>query len=283
VLERQLVVGAARVGPVIGEFAVFNGDEPLSPGSPPNFSRFADSWSSRLTLLPAAYVEVAASAARVKSPEVPDGHGLDQSKWDVYARYDRRTSDSRLYGLAEWAHTNENANDAISTSLTSFLGELWACKRDVIAALRIEAADRPEEERLANPFRTPRPASDLSNLGVSHWTTLTAALSAPRFLLRSFSARPFVELARIHAGPGDPPGLFDADLRYGGSWMWMFSTGVRLRVGTVHDRMGRYGAAVVPVTGTRRRSDESHDMPAMPTMPSSMTMPHHSPNAACTL
>jgi len=281
ILERVLVVGAARIGPVIGEFGVFNGDEPLSPGSPPKYSRFGDSWSSRLTVLPARYVELSASVARVKSPELPDGHGLDQNKSDVYARYDHRTNDSRVYGLAEWAHTNEHAS-GVSTSLGSFLGEAAVCKRDVMAGARIEGADRPEEERLDDPFRTPRPASDLSNLGVSRWTTLTLALSAPRFLAKSFSARPFVEVARIHAGPGDPPGLFDAELRYGTSWMWMYSVGVRLKVGMIHDRMGRYGAAVVPEPGTRAHPNESHNMPGMASMPG-MSMPNHSTNAACTL
>jgi len=278
ILERVLVVGAARVGPVIGEFGVFNGDEPLSPGSPPKYSRFGDSWSSRLTLLPARYVEIAGSVARVKSPEVPDGHGLDQNKSDVYTRYDRRTADSRLYGLLEWAHTKEHANGVISTSLTSWMGEAAACKRDIMAGLRIEGADRPEEERLADPFRTPRPPSDLSNLGVSHWTSLTLAVSAPRLLLKSFSARPFVEAARIYARPGDPPGLFDANLRYGSSSMWMYSIGVRLKVGTIHDRMGRYGAAVVPESGTQTHANASHQMAGM-TMPGS----GHSSNAACTL
>jgi hypothetical protein len=276
ILERVLVVGAARVGPVIGEFGVFNGDEPLSPGSAPRYSRFGDSWSSRLTYLPVRFVELAASMAQVKSPEVPDGHGLDQNKYDVYSRYDRRTADSRVYGLLEWAHTTEHANGAISTSLSSWMGEAAVCKRDAMAGVRLEGADRPEEERLADPFRTPRPASDLSNLGVSHWTTLTVALSAPRFVAKSFSARPFVEAARMHAGPGDPPGLFDADLRYGTSSMWMYSLGVRLKVGTIHDRMGRYGAAVVPEPGTGNGSNGSHNMPGM-------VMPGHSTNSVCTL
>ena len=103
-------------------------------------------------------------------------------------------ADSRLYGLAEWVRTNEHANGAISTSLSGWLGEAAWCKRDIMAGARLEVADRPEEEPLADPFRTPRPPSDLSNLGVSRWTTLTVALSAPRWLLKSFSARPFVEV-----------------------------------------------------------------------------------------
>src|SRR5687768_11220827 len=40
VLERLLVVGAARVGRVTFEGAVFNGDEPTDPGSLPKWSRF---------------------------------------------------------------------------------------------------------------------------------------------------------------------------------------------------------------------------------------------------
>ncbi len=52
ILERVVAIGAVRYGPVIGEVGTFNGDEPTGPGSSPNFSRFGDSWSSRLTLLP---------------------------------------------------------------------------------------------------------------------------------------------------------------------------------------------------------------------------------------
>jgi hypothetical protein len=33
VLERVIAVAALRRGPIIGEVATFNGDEPLSPGS----------------------------------------------------------------------------------------------------------------------------------------------------------------------------------------------------------------------------------------------------------
>jgi hypothetical protein len=280
VLERVLMVGAARVGPLIGEFGVFNGDEPLGPGTPPKYSRFGDSWSSRLTLLPVDYVEVSASMARVKSPEVPDGHGLDQNKFSAYARYDRRATDSRVYALAEWAHTNERANGAVTTSLSSWLGEAAWCKRDVTAGVRLEATDRPEEERLADPFRTPRPPSDLSSLGVSRWTTLTLALSAPRLSVEWLSARPFVEVARVHAAPGDPPGLFDADLRYGRSSMWMVSAGFRLRAGMTHARMGRYGAALPAGPGTESGSHESHDMAGMP---SGMTMANHADNTVCSL
>jgi hypothetical protein len=86
----------------------------------------------------------------------------------------------------------------------------------------------------------------LSNLGISRWTTLTASLSANVVRAAMVGATPFVEVARIYAAAADPPGLFDARLRYGASAMWMISLGARLRAGAMHDRMGRYGAAAPP-------------------------------------
>jgi hypothetical protein len=65
---------------------------------------------------------------------------------------------------------------------------------------------------------------------------------------------PFVELAHIYARPGNPPGLFSTQLRYGTSSMWMYSAGVRLSYGAMRDRMGRYGVAAGqvarPASGT---------------------------------
>ena len=78
VLERLVVVGAVRYRRMIGEAALFNGDEPSTPGSPPELDRFGDSWVGRLTLLPIDGAEVSASLADVSSPELPGGHGLDQ-------------------------------------------------------------------------------------------------------------------------------------------------------------------------------------------------------------
>ena len=51
ILERYVIVGALRRSGLIAEASVFNGDEPLSPGSPPSASRFGDSWSLRGTIL----------------------------------------------------------------------------------------------------------------------------------------------------------------------------------------------------------------------------------------
>ncbi len=246
ILERVVAIGAVRYGPVIGEFGTFNGDEPVSPGDPPNFGRFGDSWSTRLTLLPLPNFEVSGSYADVTSPEVRVGHGLDQRKSSAVARYSRSSADSWHYALAEFARTDERDPTMLVTRLTSFLGEGAVCRSGFTAAARWERTDRPEEEQLLDPFRTPRPATDLHNLGVSRWTTITGSLAVPAVSASIVRARPFVEVAHISVAPGSPPGLFSANERYGSRVMWMVSAGFRVATGMMHDRMGRYGAALPP-------------------------------------
>jgi hypothetical protein len=285
VLERVVAVAAVRYGRVIGEVGAFNGDEPTGPGSPPSFDRFGDSWSSRLTLLPFDGAELSGSIANVTSPEVRTGRGLDQHKRSLVARYSRQTPSSWRYAMLEWARTNERDRDTPTTSLSSLLGETAVCRTGVIVAVRVERTDRPEEEPLADPFRTPRPSSDLSNLGVSRWTTFTAALSAPRLARGPLSGRPFVEVARIGVAAGRPAGIFDPELRYGARRLWMLSAGIRIRAGAMHeDRMGRYGAALPP-EGTHSAHGESETMPGMPDMPASGAMPatHHLSSSRCSL
>jgi hypothetical protein len=182
----------------------------------------------------------------VTSPEVRAGHGLDQRKASVVARYSRMTGNRWLYGLLEWERTGERDRGSLVTRLGSLLGEAAACRGGVIAAARLERTDRPEEEQTLDPFRAPRPEVDLSNLGVSRWTTLTLSASAPRVGMWMISGRPFVEVARIGVVAGTPAGIFDPESRYGANRMWMLSAGVRLRAGMAHDRMGRYGAALPP-------------------------------------
>ena len=270
VLERIGAVAAVRYGPVIGEFGTFNGDEPTGPGAPPNWKRFADSWSSRLTVLPVAHAELTASVADVTSPEIRVGHGLDQRKTSVVARYDfNDDGNSWRYAMLEWAHTDERTGGTTINSLHSLLGEAAACRADVIIGARVERTDRPEEEPSADPFRTPRPPSDLSSLGVSRWTTVTLSLSSPALRWRYLSGRPFVEAAYIGVGPGTPAGIFDANLRYGADRLRMLSAGIRLRAGGMHDRMGRYGAALPDAVGTSAGSRQSDAMPDMPGMPAS--------------
>jgi hypothetical protein len=292
ILERLVAVAAVRRGPVIAEVATFNGDEPLSPGSPPSFSRFGDSWASRLTVLPVDGLDVSASVARVKSPEVQSGAGLDQQKSSVVARFSRETNDSWHYALAEWAHTNELDHGERVTSLGSLLGEAALCRAGVVGAIRVEQSDRPEEEQLQDPFRTPRPPVDLSNLGVSRWTIVSASLSPPAARVGFVTGRPFVEVQRLAVAAGNPAGIFNPELRYGADRMWMLSAGVRLRAGSMHDRMGRYGVAVPATTtamGSAAHASEADAMPGMPGMSqdkssgSSMAAMHHAAAGRCSL
>jgi hypothetical protein len=264
VLERLLAVVAVRRGPVLLEGATFGGDEPTSPTDMPRWNRFGDSWATRFTVLPLAGAEIAASYAKLISPELPAGRGLDHEKWSVVGRVDRRTVDTWRYGLAEWARTDELDRGVLATRLSTLLVEGAYCRAGVVAAARLERTDRPEEEMGLDPFRPPRPHIDLSNLGVTRWTTITVSVSSPPVVAGTFVGRPFAEVARVAAAHGDPPGLFDAELRYGSSRMWMLSVGVRLRAGFRHDRMGRYGAAlpsgVHDGAGTESHGMESHSM-----------------------
>lgn len=247
VLERVVAIGALRYHRMIGEVAAFNGDEPLGPGSAPDYSRFGDSWAARLTALPLRGFELSASVAHVASPEVRAGGGLDQRKQSVVARFSRGGGGASQYALVEWERTNDRNPSTTVSTLHSALAEGALCRRGVTLAARLERTDRPEEERLLDPFRTPRPPTDLSNLGESRWTTLTVSAAAPAVSAGGISAAPFVEAAAIAVAAGSPAGIFSAQRSYGGDRLWMLSAGARLRYGAMHDRMGRYGAAVAAI------------------------------------
>jgi hypothetical protein len=242
ILERLVAIGAVRYGRVIAEAGVFNGDEPLTPGSPPQLDRFGDSWSARVTAVPTDAFELAGSLAEVASPEQPSGHGLDQRKTDIVARYSAQHGATATYALAEWAVTSERDRGRTVARLRSALVEGAACRGPVMLAARVERTDRAEEETLVDPFRVARPASDLNSLGISRWLTLTGSATWAGKRGTALVA-PFVEVARVAARPGDPAGIFDPELRYGARTMWVYSLGLRLRTGMHHPRMGRYGVA----------------------------------------
>jgi len=244
ILERAVLIGAARVGPAILEGSTFSGDEPSMPSSLPHMSRFGDSWATRLTWLPAVGSELQASYARVASPEEVSGHGLDQRKQSYSARTE--SADGYRYLLAEWARTVERDHDRDVDvfSFESALVEASMLRGPLAIALRFEQTDRPEEERLAEPFRTPRPASDLSNGGVTRWRVATLQFGTPALTRGMFYGFPFVEVERLSASPRDPRSLLTPQRLYGTSNFWMATVGVRLRVGNPHPRMGRYGVAL---------------------------------------
>ena len=241
ILERYVIVGALRRGPVSLEGSVFNGDEPLSPGSPPDASRFGDSWSARATATIASSLELQGSYAFVTSPEIVEGSGLDQRKWSTAVRLDRDHGLVR-YALAEFALTEMMLGDFRANRFSSGLAEAATVARPLTIAVRYENTTRPEELRLLDPFRTSRSPTDLSIIGITRWQTVTAAISAPR-TFRGFDVAPFAEATYARPTDDVKPSAFIPREVYGSSSQWTLSAGLRLGVGTMRHRMGRYGAA----------------------------------------
>jgi hypothetical protein len=244
ILERPLAMAAVRWRGAIFEGGTFAGDEPTSPSSSPHLRRFGDSWAVRGTLLPLRGVELQGSYARVASPEETRGFGLDQRKRSVSARWLSPTG--ARYLLAEWARTVEvdPARDAEAFAYETALAEGALAVGPLSVALRLEQTDRPEEERLADPFRTPRPATDLAIAGITQWRSATAAVTFPAATLGPVRGYPFVEVERLSARPRIATSVFVPEQFYGSDAPWMASVGVRIRIGPAHARMGRYGVAL---------------------------------------
>lgn len=255
ILERYQVVGAVRRGPIIVEAALFNGDEPTSPSSVPRQDRLFDSWSTRLTVAGLRMIpglELSGSHAWVISPEIPFGGGLDQRKWSAVSRW----ADAGRYLLAEWARTDSRTRfGRPAGSFRSLLAEGAACVGVVRGGLRLEQTDRPEEERLEDPFRTSHPATDNSNLGVTRWFMVTTSL-ATRTSAGALRLAPFVEVAGGRPRALKRGSTFEPVSYYGASTLWMVSAGTRVGVGHRHARMGRYGVADV---SSRRSGPPGHD------------------------
>jgi hypothetical protein len=241
ILERAIAVGALRNGPVTIEAGLFNGDEPQSPGDTPNRNRYWDSWSGRATLTPFTQTEIQASYARVKSPENASGGGADQRKQSASIRLEDAQHSG--YALVEWERTRDYVGANPTFAFNSLLGETWARYGRASGALRLERTERPDEQRLTDPFRTPVPATDLSIAGRSRWTIITGRIAATFGVGKSLSFEPFAELARIRVSPTFKPSGFDPRQFYGSDRMWSVSLGAKLAFGMSHMRMGRYGVA----------------------------------------
>jgi hypothetical protein len=265
ILERAMVTGAVRVGPAMLEASTFGGDEPTSASSTPTLSRFGDSWSVRGTLLPLRGVEVQGSYARVASPEHVSGVGLDQWKRSVSARF--ASSSGSRYVLGEWARTIEydDVRDVDVFAYETALIEGAAMLGLFGIAARLEQTERPEEERDTDPFRVPRPHSDLAIIGISRWRTATLALTFPSPTSGPVRGYPFLEVARMSVEGKDERSLFRPRTFYGARAPWMLTGGVRLRFGAPHARMGRYGvalpagSAIRALAGPGERSKTVHD------------------------
>lgn len=240
ILERAVIIAAARRGPAGIEAALFNGDEPERPGQWPRVAhRLGDSWSTRLTLTPASGLELQGSYAHVHSPEHRPGAGPDQAKWSASVRWEGAIGGHPGYALAEWARTAEANVFVYPSALAEGAWETGAHR----LLWRVERTERPEETRTADPFRSLRPHLDNSILGRTRWTIVTAGyafrLSRQRSPVR---IEPQLEVAvgtiRSLDGPGFDPVTF-----YGHDRFWTINFGIRAGWGMMMDRMGRYGAA----------------------------------------
>jgi hypothetical protein len=248
ILERIVAIAALGTGPFSLEAGAFNGDEPESPGDAPNRERLWDSWAARATLNPAPGAEIQVSHARVRSPEIASGGGQDDRKWSASVRYE--ASHVRRYALAEWARTTHYVGSSPNFAFNSFLAEAENGAGPLVLAGRVEVSERPDEERLANPFRTNPGGHDFSILGRTRWTIVTARVAAPFSPWSQLRVVPFIELAHHWVRETLRPSGFVPAQFYGSDRIWAASVGARVGLGALHGRMGRYGAAIGKQRGT---------------------------------
>ena len=248
VLERIVAVAAVRAGPVAIEAGAFNGDEPESPGDAPNRTRLWDSWAARASTFLAEGAELQASHARVRSPEIARGGGPDDRKRSASGRFERAHRDQ--YALVEWARTIGYVGSSSTFAYNSFLIEGSSDVASLVVAGRLEVTQRPDEERLSNPFRTSPGGHDFSILGRTEWAIATLRVAAPVSVQR-LRIEPFIEVAHHKVRETIQPSGFVPVQFYGSDRIWTLTLGARLAFGELHRRMGRYGAAVPGERGNK--------------------------------
>lgn len=243
ILERAVLTGGLHAGPVMVEASLFNGDEPEHPRQSPNFSRFGDSWSARLTLFPVQGLLAEASYALVRSPEHRAGAGTDQHKWHASGQWTGPLFGHPSYAMAEWAQTTE------AEGYFRFQSLLAEASWDLGATrlyYQFERTDRPEEERIfGQPTRSVRPHLEDAILGTTRWTVNTVGVG--RDLLAAggtYRLRPFLEVSYITVATTGS-GVFDAEAWYQGTTFWGLSLGVTIGLGRTafSHVMGQYGVA----------------------------------------
>lgn len=239
ILERAVIQASAGAGPVTLEVAAFNGDEPERPDQWPNLDRFGDSWAARLSVIPLAGLETQVSHAQVHSPEHRLGAAGDQRKWSVSARWQFPLGQTPVYWLVEWARTSELNEFFVFRSLL-IEGAATLGRHQPYA--RIEQTDRPEEQRVLDPFRSQRPHIENAILGITRWAIVTGGyrLAGPASWGGRLRWVPFAELSLAHV-TRVTGSLFDPDGFYGRSTIWSATLGLRLDAGMLQHRMGRYG------------------------------------------
>ena len=170
ILERAVIIAAARHGPAGIEAALFNGDEPERPGQWPRVShRLGDSWATRVTLTPASGLELQGSFAHVHSPEHRPGAGPDQAKWSGSVRWEGAIGGHPGYALAEWAERPKPMPSSFRPSWRKVHG-----RRGLIVSSGESNGPSGRRDAHAEPFRTLRPHLDDWILGRTRWTIITA-------------------------------------------------------------------------------------------------------------
>jgi uncharacterized protein YjlB len=272
IMERALVVAAAKVGTAAAlEVAAFNGDEPFSPTSMPQWRRFGDSRAVRLTLWPVRGVELQGSAADVRSPEFLRAEGLDHRKFSGSLRFTGAGTSPR-YALIEWARTEERAGGRSVISHGTALAEALTSLRAWTLAARMEQTSRPEEDRLLDPFRTTRPPNHLTLQAMTRWRIATLNVTRPLATAARVHSALFVEVSRAASSPMLQPVLASPADVSGANDAWHISAGVRVGSGSMSFRAGRYGAAVAPSATNRplgmphgqNHGAHGHDSTGMP-------------------
>ncbi|MBL0180698.1 MAG: hypothetical protein IPP98_16570 [Gemmatimonadetes bacterium] len=244
VLERAVVIGQVDHGPVTVEGALFNGDEPEHPSQwpllrlPDGQWRFGDSRALRVTVRPLTGLELQGSVASILSPEHRPAAGGRAEKASASLRWQDAPSWGTRYLMAEWARTSELEGTFVFLSV---LAEGSIRRGPWSAGYRFEATDRPEEERLLDPFRSLRPHLENSILGIGRWTLHTVRVARElRDPALPFRATPFIEATFGDVEKLDA-GIFDPVRLYGGTSVRQLSIGVVVGWGMRHHRMGRYG------------------------------------------
>jgi len=238
VLERAVILAGVRSGPLLLEGSVFNGDEPERPGQWPRLQRLGDSWSARLTVLPAAGVELSGSRAKVHSPEHRPGAGTDAWKWHAALRAERPVAGGAGYLLLEWARTEEAEG---FFTFISLLAETRYASGPHRPYYRFERTDRPEDMRQLDLFRSVRPHLENSILGTTRFTLHTLGYGAEAGLLDGrLTLQPFIE-ATFGSARSLDGGVLTPEILYGTSRVRSLSVGLRAGWGMGGHRMGRYG------------------------------------------
>ena len=243
IMERVQLTAAARLGEWAAlELSTFNGDEPQSPTAAPQWNRFADSRAARVTFWPLAVVEIQGSVASVRSPEFVRPDGLDQAKGSASLRVVPH-SGVLQYALLEWARTDERYQGRHIITYGSALAEASMRVRQWSFAVRAEQTTRPEDERLLDLFRTARPPNHLVIQGKTRWRIGSAQLVHDLHVVREMHMSLFAEVTRAQSRPLLTPVLLDPRDVIGANAAWHLTAGLRLGVGAMPQRVGRYGVA----------------------------------------